>query len=48
MLITGKPPFAGRNDGEIIRKARMTEVQMKIPEFKGISKECRDLIIQLL
>jgi len=44
MLITGKPPFSGSSDGEIIRNARLTRVQTDIPEFKGVSKECVDLI----
>ena len=44
MLITGKPPFDGEDDGEIIRNVRRWSLKVDIPEFEGISPSCINLI----
>ena len=33
MLLSGKPPFDGKSDKEIIRKVRLGVVNMDIPEM---------------
>lgn len=48
MMISGKPPFEGADDREIIRKVRAGKYSMDCEEFDGISAECKDLIQWLL
>ena len=44
MLLSGKPPFDGKSDKEIIRKVRKGVVNMDIPEMKEVSAEAKDLL----
>ena len=48
MMITGKPPFEGSDDREIIRKVRQGVFSMDPDDFEGISEECKDLIQWML
>lgn len=48
MMISGKPPYDGADDREIIRKVRHGTFSMDGPEFEGVSVECKDLIQCLL
>ena len=48
MMITGKPPFQGSDDREIIRKVRLGKFSMNCKELSDISDECKDFIKRLL
>jgi len=48
ILLTGKPPFAGSDDKEILEKVRMGVYSMDIPEMQNVSKEAVALIRKLL
>ena len=48
MMLTGKPPFDGKDDREIIRNIRIGEYPMNLSEFKSKSHECKDFVRQLL
>lgn len=48
MMVSGKPPFEGADDREIIRKVRAGKFSMDSEEFNGISAECKDLIQWML
>lgn len=48
MMITGRPPFDGKDDREIIRNIRLGEFSMNQKSIKKRSLECKDFIRQLL
>jgi calcium-dependent protein kinase len=48
ILLSGKPPFADRRDTLILEKIKIGKFDMDIKEFSKISKESKDLILNLL
>jgi len=44
ILLSGKPPFDGPNDKEIIKKVRLGVFDMEIPEFAGVSEQGKMMI----
>ena len=48
ILLTGKPPFGGKNDREIIHNIRHGILITEGSHFSKISKEAKDLIHQLM
>jgi len=48
ILLSGKPPFSGDNDSEILRAVKEGKYSMNGPEWKGISNEAKDLINRML
>ena len=48
ILISGKPPFEGRDDKEILKKVKKGEVILTGVEWKKKSKECIDLVKKML
>lgn len=47
ILLSGKPPFEGANDKEILRKIKVGNVEYG-PEFSKYSKEALDLLKKML
>ena len=48
ILLCGQPPFYGENEEEIFAKIKKFEYDFSHPAFKNVSKNCKDLIRQLL
>ena len=48
MMLTGKAPFDGKDDREIIRNVRIGKFSMELKELRKKSHECKDFIKQLL
>lgn len=48
ILLSGKVPFPGRNELEIISNVIKGEFHFNHEAFKSISTECKDLICRLL
>ena len=48
MLLTGRPPFDGKDDREIIKNVRMGKYDMSLKDFKKKSHACKDFVRQLL
>lgn len=48
ILLSGKVPFPGRNELEIISNVIKGEFHFNHEAFKHISNECKDLICHLL
>lgn len=48
MLLTGKPPFDGIDDKEIIQKVKKGETPFNTPELKKKGKETLDLLKKML
>ena len=48
ILLTGRPPFDGGTDNQIIKKVQQGKYPTKIAEFKPLSKDAKDLIGHLL
>jgi calcium-dependent protein kinase len=46
--LSGKPPFDGNDDKEIVNSVRMGTYSITGPEWKNISNEAKDLIKKLL
>jgi calcium-dependent protein kinase len=44
ILLTGDPPFDGKDDKEIIKKVRMGFYDTTKPEFECLSKEAKSLL----
>jgi len=44
ILLSGKPPFDGKDDREIIKRVKAGNLSLTIPELKYVSKEGIDLI----
>ena len=47
-LLSGRPPFEGTNELEIVKKVREGHFDIDIPELNKISQEAKDLIIRML
>lgn len=48
ILLSGKVPFPGRNEVEIIGNVIKGEYHFNHDSFKNVSNECKDLIMHLL
>ena len=48
ILLTGRPPFDGDDDNEILENVKIGDYDMKNYPFPILSDECKDLIIKLL
>lgn len=48
ILLSGKPPFDGNDDREIVKSVKTGVYSMSGPEFKLISNEAKDLIKKML
>ena len=44
MLLTGKPPFDGRDDKDIIKNVKYKDLDMNLPIFDTISDDCKNLL----
>lgn len=47
-LLNGKPPFCGRSQSEILEKVNKGEYDLSSKRFDKVSKESKDLLVQLL
>ncbi|CAD8207616.1 unnamed protein product [Paramecium octaurelia] len=48
ILLTGLPPFNGRNDAEILKAVKSGVYKLDIPQLEGVSNDVKDLIQKLL
>jgi calcium-dependent protein kinase len=48
ILLTGDPPFLGKNEEEVFYNILNTDLNLNHPKLKNISEECKDLISKLL
>ncbi|CDW86359.1 UNKNOWN [Stylonychia lemnae] len=48
ILLSGKPPFDGNDDKEIVNSVRIGTYSMSGPEWKSITPEAKDLIKKML
>ena len=48
ILLSAAPPYEGKNDSEILANVRKNNIDFKIPEFKSLSKEAKDLMKKCL
>ena len=48
ILLSGRPPFAGDNDKEILDAVKMGVFSLSSKEWSAISAEAKDLIKQML
>jgi calcium-dependent protein kinase len=48
ILLSGRPPFDGNDDREIIKSVKLGIYSMQGPEWKNISKDAIDLIKKML
>lgn len=48
ILLSGYPPFNGKNDKEILEKVKAGDFKFKASIWKSISQEAKDLIISML
>jgi calcium-dependent protein kinase len=48
ILLSGRPPFDGKDDKEIVKRVRMGGYNLTGPEFKSLSKDAIDLIKKML
>lgn len=48
ILLSGRPPFDGNDDREIVRSVKHGQYSLTINEFKKISEEAKDLIKRML
>ena len=44
ILLSGKPPFDGEEDSDILKKVKVGHYQTNIPELRRVSKEGIDLL----
>ena len=47
ILLTAVPPFAGKDDAEIMRRAKQGKIDYDIRELRSFSKQVKDLIRNL-
>ena len=48
ILLTGRMPFGGRRDDEVLRSVEKGQYSLSGPEFRYISKKAKDLITKML
>ena len=48
IMLSGKPPFAGKNDDEILAKVQQGYYQFPSKEWSKRSEECKNLISKLM
>lgn len=48
ILLSGRPPFDGNDDREIVKNVKVGHYSLSLPEFKNVSKEGLDLIKKML
>lgn len=48
ILLTGTPPFNGKNDNEIIDKVKLGTYSMNKPAFDNVSDKGKDLLQKML
>ena len=48
ILLTGSPPFNGRNDKEIIERVKLGRYSMNKPAFRYVSDAGQDLLQKML
>ena len=48
LLVSGIPPFDGKNDDEIVKSVLKGFVSFGNDVFKSVSSDCKDLILKLL
>lgn len=48
ILLSGKPPFDGRDDREIVKRVKLGTYSLNGPEWKNLSKDGTDLIKKML
>lgn len=48
ILLTGRPPFDGKDDKEILKRVRIGHYDLNIPELKYVSKEAIDILKKML
>jgi calcium-dependent protein kinase len=47
-LLSGRPPFDGKDDKEIVRKVKIGHYDLNLAEFKYVSREALDLLKKML
>lgn len=48
ILLSGRPPFDGNDDREIVKQVKIGAYNFSGPEWKHVSKEAKDLISKML
>lgn len=48
ILLTGIPPFNGKDDQQIMQKVSLGEYRLNIPEFDNVSNLAKKLIQKML
>jgi hypothetical protein len=48
VLLTGKLPFKGANEKEVLKKVRSGVYDINIPELTNVSNEAKNMIMQML
>ena len=48
ILLSGRPPFDGNDDREIVKSVKIGAYSLSGPEWKSVSKEGIDLIKKML
>jgi calcium-dependent protein kinase len=48
IMLTGTPPFNGRNDREILARVQQGKYSVSHPAFKIISEDAKDLLEKML
>lgn len=46
--MTGRPPFDGNDDKEILKRVKIGHYDTNIPELKYVSKEAIDILKKML
>lgn len=46
ILLSGSPPFAGDEDADILKAVKKGAISFNIPEFRPVSKDAKDFIMQ--
>jgi calcium-dependent protein kinase len=48
ILLSGRPPFDGNDDRDIIKSVKQGQYSLSGPEWKSISKEALDIVKKML
>ena len=48
MMMSGRPPFEGKSDLDIIKNVKLGIYNVNIPEMEQVSSECKNLIELLM